>query len=145
MMMTAATKMQHQQRIDRDQNRTRSDTSSDTTRDTQSREATPWHRPQTVLQTDDAYVQLKQRLARVPSLSRHSRQTLYVDLWTGQHWLGLYMSAHPKPRCASRESATTGQELLKPVSRDTAMSIASSPMGINKGINKGLDKGINKG
>ncbi|MBX2880174.1 MAG: hypothetical protein KTR32_09600 [Granulosicoccus sp.] len=76
--------------------------------------ANPWHKPKTIKQVEDNehYCRLKQRLAIVPTRSRHSRQALYVDLWTGQHWLGLALSG-PTP-----------SELLKPVSNDTAHSIA---------------------
>lgn len=77
-------------------------------------EGNPWHRPKTIRQNEESesYSLLKQRLATVPTRSRHSRQALYIDLWTGQHWLGLALSG-PAPA-----------ELLKPVSTDTALSIA---------------------
>jgi len=100
----------------------------------------PWQRPYTVLQRDldnansdaelnsetgndaenlaeaeqvaeNIYAQLKQRLARVPSLSKHSRQTLYVDLWTGQYWLGLKICTRSTTQATAKDfavdSATT--------------------------------------
>ena len=76
----------------------------------------PWHQPFTVLESKHAeqFRQLKKRLASVPHRTNHQRQTLYVDRWTGQHWLGLlFSSSHP----------SESDELLKPVSHDTAMSI----------------------
>lgn len=79
------------------------------------KEAQPWLSPRTVIQQNerDCYELLKDRLACIPSRSRQKRQTLYIDLWTGQHWLGITLS-YPE-----------GYEILKPVSVDTALSIAT--------------------
>lgn len=78
-------------------------------------ESQPWHSPRTVIQQNEreCYELLKDRLACIPSRSRQKRQTLYIDLWTGQHWLGITLS-YPE-----------GFEILKPVSVDTALSIAT--------------------
>ncbi|MBX2823327.1 MAG: hypothetical protein KTR33_01270, partial [Gammaproteobacteria bacterium] len=65
--------------------------------------------------------------------SKHTRQTLYVDLWTGQHWLGLRLSCGEIPACQNNHSpppTARERELLAPVSSDTALSIASSPFGL---------------
>jgi len=63
------------------------------------------------------YRLLKQRLATLPTRSQHSRQVLYVDLWTGQHWLGLKLVSG----CEGARFRT--HELLKPISTDTALSL----------------------
>lgn len=75
----------------------------------------PWKSPRTVVEVTDTadYSDLKARLARIPTRSRQRRQSLYIDLWTGQHWLGLDIS-----------SPADG-ELLKPISEDTALAIAT--------------------
>ena len=181
MMMTAATKKVHQQRKPCD-----SDNGHFDGRERIAGQRTkPWHRPYTVLQYESSeggdcnedsegdisntpYVQLKQRLALVPSMSKHTRQTLYVDLWTGQHWLGLKIGtrssqqsttqnpadtqhSHECARNTIKKTSTANQtdtntrscgvtgkrtivevekELLKPISADTALSIASSAFGL---------------
>lgn len=75
----------------------------------------PWFSPRTVYEQFERqeYHTLKDRLASVPSRSKHKRQKLYIDLWTGQHWLGLTLSS------------PDGLGILKPVSVDTALSIAT--------------------
>lgn len=79
----------------------------------------PWEDPRTVTEAGNkaSYRCLKERLATIPTQSRQSRQSLYIDLWTGQHWLGLNISG------PHEDDGNT--ELLKPVSTDTALSVAT--------------------
>lgn len=62
-----------------------------------------------------AYNELMERLAEVPTKTKQSRQKLYVDLWSGQHWLGLTLSA------------PDNHHVMMPVSEDTAVSVSVSP------------------
>ena len=78
-------------------------------------DSTPWDSPRTVEQAVDRdnYNSLKDRLAAIPTRSKQKRQALYLDLWTGQHWLGVKLSCPEE------------SEILKPVSVDTALSVAT--------------------
>lgn len=80
----------------------------------------PWVSPRTILEIndEDRYAELKDRLASIPTRSNQRRQSLYIDLWTGQHWIGLFIST---------SNRTHTCELLKPVSVDTALSLATRP------------------
>ncbi len=60
------------------------------------------------------YYVLKTRLTPIEIRSRHSRQRLYLDAKTGQHWLSIRVSIR-------RRDET--RELLKPVSVDVANSL----------------------
>ncbi len=77
--------------------------------------STPWDDPRTVEQSCDqeSYLSLKDRLATIPTRSKQKRQSLYLDLWTGQHWLGVKLTS------------PSDNEILKPVSVDTALSVAT--------------------
>ena len=61
------------------------------------------------------YSELFDRLAEIPTRSKQARQKLYVDLWSGQHWLGLTLT----------DNAKSG--MLIQVSNDTAVSVSMSP------------------
>jgi len=146
----------------------------------------PWQRPYTVLQRDldnansdaelnsetgndaenlaeaeqvaeNIYAQLKQRLARVPSLSKHSRQTLYVDLWTGQYWLGLKICTRSTTQATAKDFAVDSATTPVPSTNQCARTHqtrthnpansgirSDSNSGNNKGHNKGHNKGSNK-
>ena len=76
----------------------------------------PWEQTRTVIEGDPhrVFKALKTRLVPVAKRSRHTRQRLYRDKQTGQHWLSLITSIR---RCDER------RELLKPISPDVAESL----------------------
>ena len=76
----------------------------------------PWEQTRTVIEGDPhrVFKALKTRLVPLSMRSRHSRQRLYRDSQTGQHWLSLITSIR---RCDER------RELLKPISPDVAASL----------------------
>jgi len=76
----------------------------------------PWEQTRTVIEGDPhrVFKALKTRLVPLSIRSRHTRQRLYRDRQTGQHWLSLITSIR---RCDER------RELLKPISPDVAASL----------------------
>jgi len=75
----------------------------------------PWSSPRTVFEEKEShqYRQLQGRLTQIPSRSKQKRQKIFVDLWTGQHWLSL------------AQSGPDGNGILKPINVDTALSITT--------------------
>jgi len=69
-----------------------------------------------VVQTkqQSAYASLLEHLAELATHSGQSRQQLYIDLWTGQHWLGLSLTDHNR------------SGILVPISPDTAESLSKT-------------------
>lgn len=65
--------------------------------------------------TGSYYPALKKRLVPVPTLSCHSRQSLYRDKYTGQFWLGL--------RANMGSSWKQPVEVLKPLGLEVAKSL----------------------